>query len=93
MVGQEENQPRHGGERAGAQGAEPVREEAVAGIDLECEEMLGVAWDAYLATTGQEMPEHSFTIDYPALDPEWDFSFDDAERVALRLPKLDALYT
>jgi hypothetical protein len=69
-----------------------VREAAAAGIDLECEEMLGVAWDAYAVTTGQSMPERSFTIDYPALDPDWNFSFDDAERVAARLPKLDALY-
>ncbi|WP_406419451.1 DUF4240 domain-containing protein [Streptomyces sp. NBC_00873] len=69
-----------------------VREAAAAGIDLECEEMLGVAWDAYSVTTGQTMPERSFTIEYPDLDPEWNFSFDDAERVALRLPKLDALY-
>ncbi|MFE7238896.1 hypothetical protein [Streptomyces sp. NPDC057582] len=38
------------------------------------------------------VPERSFTIDYPALDPEWDFGFDDTERVALRLPTLDALY-
>ncbi|WP_406381414.1 DUF4240 domain-containing protein [Streptomyces sp. NBC_01618] len=69
-----------------------VREAAAAGIDLECEEMLGVAWDAYSVTAGQNMPARSFTIDYPVLDPEWDFSFDDAEQVALRLPKLDALY-
>ncbi|MER5358959.1 hypothetical protein [Streptomyces sp. NPDC002785] len=54
--------------------------------------MLGIAWDAHRAATGEDLPGGSFTIDYPALDPEWNFDFDDAERVALRLPKLDALY-
>ncbi|MFI9040946.1 DUF4240 domain-containing protein [Streptomyces sp. NPDC053726] len=62
------------------------------GLEMECEAMLGIAWDAHRAATGEDMPDDSFTIDYPDLDPEWDFDFDDAERVALRLPKLDALY-
>ncbi|MFI6860777.1 DUF4240 domain-containing protein [Streptomyces sp. NPDC050421] len=73
-------------------GLPAVRAAATEGVDLECEDVLGVAWDAYREATGEELPQESFTIDYPALDPEWDFDFDDAERVALRLPELDALY-
>ncbi|MFI6606747.1 DUF4240 domain-containing protein [Streptomyces sp. NPDC050507] len=69
-----------------------VRAAAAEGADLECEDVLGVAWDAYREATGEELPQDAFTIDYPDLDPEWDFDFDDAERVALRLPGLDALY-
>lgn len=69
-----------------------VRAAAEEGADLEGEDVLGVAWDAYRVATGEELPEGAFTIDYPGLDPEWDFDFDDAERVALRLPALDALY-
>ncbi|WP_327246333.1 hypothetical protein [Streptomyces sp. NBC_01320] len=38
------------------------------------------------------VPERSFSFDYPAPAPKWGFSFDDAERVALRLPKLEALH-
>ncbi|MER5845941.1 DUF4240 domain-containing protein [Streptomyces sp. NPDC002012] len=70
-----------------------IRAAAPEGLEMECERMLGIAWDAHRAAAGEELPGDSFTIDYPALDPEWDFDFDDAERVALRLPKLDALYT
>ena len=69
-----------------------VRAAAAEGMELECERVLGVAWDAYRTATGKTLPQGSFTIDYPGLDPEWDFDFDDAERVALRLPELDALY-
>ncbi|MFD4944325.1 DUF4240 domain-containing protein [Streptomyces sp. NPDC058239] len=70
-----------------------IRAAAPEGLEMECERMLGIAWDAHRAATGEKLPDHSFTIDYPGLDPEWDFDFDDAERVALRLPELDALYT
>ncbi|MFD9601596.1 DUF4240 domain-containing protein [Streptomyces sp. NBC_01224] len=69
-----------------------IRAAAPEGEEMECERTLGIAWDAHRAATGEDMPDDSFTIDYPGLDPEWDFDFDDAERVALRLPKLDALY-
>ncbi|MFI6060286.1 DUF4240 domain-containing protein [Streptomyces sp. NPDC051286] len=69
-----------------------IRAAAPEGEEVECERMLGIAWDAHRAATGTDLPGGSFTIDYPALDPEWNFDFDDAERVALRLPKLDALY-
>ncbi|MEU1350160.1 DUF4240 domain-containing protein [Streptomyces sp. NPDC005795] len=69
-----------------------VRAAAAEGADLECEGVLAVAWDAYREATGEQLPQGAFTIDYPDLDPEWDFDFDDTERVALRLPELDALY-
>ncbi|WP_406096936.1 DUF4240 domain-containing protein [Streptomyces sp. NBC_01013] len=69
-----------------------IRAAAVEFEEMECERVLGVVWDAYREATGETLPPDSFTIDYPALDPEWDFDFDDAEQVALRLPKLDALY-
>ncbi|MFJ1879470.1 DUF4240 domain-containing protein [Streptomyces sp. NPDC088137] len=69
-----------------------IRAAAPEGLEMECERTLGIAWDAHRTATDEDMPDDSFTIDYPDLDPEWDFDFDDAERVALRLPKLDALY-
>ncbi|WP_393058149.1 hypothetical protein [Streptomyces sp. LN549] len=37
-------------------------------------------------------PQASFTIDYPVLDPDGGFDFDDAEQIARRLPRLHALY-
>ncbi|MFF2960732.1 DUF4240 domain-containing protein [Streptomyces sp. NPDC057963] len=69
-----------------------IRAAAPEGMEVECERTLGIAWDAHRAATGEDMPAGSFTIDCPGLDPEWDFDFDDAERVASRLPKLAALY-
>ncbi|MCX4396629.1 DUF4240 domain-containing protein [Streptomyces sp. NBC_01767] len=69
-----------------------IRAAAPEGLEMECERTLGIAWDAHRTATDEDMPDDSFTLDYPDLDPEWDFDFDDAERVALRLPKLDALY-
>ncbi|MCM2414078.1 DUF4240 domain-containing protein [Streptomyces sp. RKAG290] len=69
-----------------------VKEAANEGMEAECEQLLGVAWDAYREVTGEDLPEDSFTVEYPALDPEWDFDFDDEEQIARRLPRLDALY-
>ncbi|MFB7184839.1 DUF4240 domain-containing protein [Streptomyces sp. NPDC056230] len=69
-----------------------IRAAAAEREEMECESMLAVAWGAHRAATGQNLPGGSFSIGYPALDPEWGFDFDDAERVALRLPKLAALY-
>ncbi|MEW1686514.1 DUF4240 domain-containing protein [Streptomyces sp. NPDC091265] len=69
-----------------------VKEAANEGMEAECEQLLGVAWDAYREVTGEDLPEDSFTVEYPALDPEWDFDFDDEEQMARRLPRLDALY-
>ncbi|MGW1106233.1 DUF4240 domain-containing protein [Streptomyces sp. NPDC002540] len=70
-----------------------IRAAAAEREEMECESMLAVAWRAHRAATGENLPGGSFSIKYPALDPEWGFDFDDAERVAPRLPKLAALYT
>ncbi|MFG2404043.1 DUF4240 domain-containing protein [Streptomyces brevispora] len=69
-----------------------VKEVAADYEELECERMLGVVWAAYRRVTGEQLPRGSFTVDFPALDPAWDFDFDDEEEMARRLPKLDALY-
>ncbi|HEY9368316.1 DUF4240 domain-containing protein [Streptomyces sp.] len=69
-----------------------VREAESEGIDLSCEQTLSIAWDAYETVTGAELPSDAFTITYPELDPDWDFDFDDHDRVAARLPRVAALY-
>jgi hypothetical protein len=66
---------------------------AAEGIDLDCEDMLSIAWNAHEKATGQELPADAFTIRYPCLDPAWDFDFDDREEMARRLPALTALYS
>lgn len=65
---------------------------AESGTDIECEDALGIPWDAHQAATGMKLPEDAFTIRYPALDPDWDFDFDDDAELAARLPRLAALY-
>ncbi|GLX97612.1 DUF4240 domain-containing protein [Herbidospora sp. NBRC 101105] len=65
---------------------------AAAGEDLWCEDILGVAWDAHLAATGEEPPADAFTVRYPRLDPGWDFDFDDEAEMRRRLPRLTTLY-
>ncbi|MET7636952.1 DUF4240 domain-containing protein [Streptomyces sp. NPDC005078] len=62
------------------------------GIDLDGEQTLSIAWDAYETATGTELPSDAFTINYPDLDPAWDFDFDDHSEVAARLPRIAALY-
>ncbi|MFG2875316.1 DUF4240 domain-containing protein [Streptomyces sp. NPDC048337] len=69
-----------------------VREAAAEGLELADEEALSIAWTAYESATGRELPEDSFTIDYPPLDPAWDFDFDDTQETAARLPRLSALF-
>ncbi|MFI7352941.1 DUF4240 domain-containing protein [Streptomyces avidinii] len=69
-----------------------VREAAAQGLELEDESALSIAWTAYEAGTGRELPADSFTISYPVLDPSWDFDFDDNEEMAARLPRLSALF-
>ncbi|MFE3493421.1 DUF4240 domain-containing protein [Streptomyces sp. NPDC059175] len=63
------------------------------GTDLDCEDMLCVAWNAHQKATGRELPADAFTIRYPDLDPAWKFNFDDREEMARRLPALTALYS
>lgn len=62
------------------------------GIDLDGEQTLSIAWDAYEIATGTELPSDAFTINYPDLDPAWDFDFDDHSEVAARLPRIAALF-
>jgi hypothetical protein len=69
-----------------------VRAAATGGSDLECEEALHIVWDAHVTATGEQLPTDAFRIRYPALDPEWDFDFDDRSEVSRRLPALAALY-
>ncbi len=69
-----------------------VREAAAKGRDLWDEGALSIAWRAYEAGTGRELPADSFTISYPALDPSWDFDFGDTDEISARLPRLSALF-
>ncbi|MET9518004.1 DUF4240 domain-containing protein [Streptomyces sp. NPDC002994] len=68
-----------------------VQAAAEAGIDLEGEQTLSIAWDAYERATGTELPSDAFTINYPNLDPAWNFDFDDHSRIAAQLPRIAAL--
>lgn len=52
--------------------------------------MLSVAWDAYRAATGHDIPDGAVEVDYPDPGPFWDFEDDD--EVQRRLPQLAALY-
>ncbi|WP_424213721.1 DUF4240 domain-containing protein [Streptomyces sp. BI20] len=64
--------------------------EALADLgELEGEEMLGVAWDAFRLATGRELPVGVFTVEYPDLAPGWDF--EDEEETGRRLPGLREL--
>jgi hypothetical protein len=69
-----------------------VRTAAADGAVLECEEMLHIAFTAYLAATGERFPAETFTVRHPVLDPDWDFDFDDGAEMARRLPRLAVLY-
>ncbi|MFE9399879.1 DUF4240 domain-containing protein [Streptomyces flavidovirens] len=69
-----------------------VHAAAAEGIELEGEQTLSIAWDAYERATGSELPSDAFTINYPNLDPAWNFDFDDHSRIAARLPRIAALY-
>ncbi|MFD0432047.1 hypothetical protein ACFQ60_47160 [Streptomyces zhihengii] len=51
-----------------------------------------MAWDAYKAATGTELPDDCITITYPDLDPAWNFDFDDHSQIGARLPRIAALY-
>ncbi|WP_441248646.1 DUF4240 domain-containing protein [Kitasatospora sp. McL0602] len=69
-----------------------VRAAAAAGEELDCERALGIAWRAYRAATGEDLPAGAFKIRYPRLDPDWGFDFDDSAELARRLPRLAALF-
>ena len=65
-----------------------VRRALAAGDELECEAMLGVAWDAYSAATDEDLPDAGKQA-LPELAPMWDFDDEDAMRE--HLPRLSAL--
>ncbi|MFJ9430275.1 DUF4240 domain-containing protein [Streptomyces sp. NPDC101490] len=71
-----------------------VRASATEGYDLECEDMLGIAWNAHVTATGERLPAGSPAIrtHSPRLDPAWAFDFDDSDEITRRLPRLAALY-
>ncbi|MFF4344435.1 DUF4240 domain-containing protein [Kitasatospora sp. NPDC001540] len=68
-----------------------VRAAVAAGIDLDCEEALGIAWHAYRAAAGADLPLPGSPVRLPDLDPEWDFDFDDHDELSRRLPRLARL--
>ncbi|NEC03710.1 DUF4240 domain-containing protein [Streptomyces sp. SID7909] len=70
---------------------EVVREAVADGMELEREGTLGIARNAHREATGEELPDGTVTIRYPALDPDWNFDFDDTDRIATRLPRVAAL--
>ncbi|MYY12923.1 DUF4240 domain-containing protein [Streptomyces sp. SID4919] len=72
-------------------GLDAVREVAGSWAELECERVLGVAWDAHRAATGEELPP-TWSVSYAPLDPDWSFDFDDEREIARRLPALAALF-
>ncbi|WP_327673890.1 DUF4240 domain-containing protein [Kitasatospora sp. NBC_00458] len=74
-------------------GLPAVRAFAADGIDIECEEALAIAWNAHREATGEELPDDASTLQYPALDPDWGFDFDDGDELSRRLPRLAELYS
>ena len=62
------------------------------GYEMEGEDVLGIAWNAHIKATGEQMPEGASSVSYPDLDSDWDFDFDDKTEMARRLPRLTALY-
>ncbi|HZE29962.1 MAG TPA: DUF4240 domain-containing protein [Actinoallomurus sp.] len=67
-----------------------VRAAAAQQEELECEEMLGIVWNAHLKVTGRELPQGAFTIRYPAVGFSWDF--EDRAQTRSHLPRLSELY-
>ena len=73
-------------------GLAAIRAKAPSGRPVECEDTLYIASRAYRALTGGELPGVRSGPNYPGLDPEWDFDFDDRAEMARRLPRLAALF-
>ncbi|WP_018653611.1 DUF4240 domain-containing protein [Actinomadura flavalba] len=67
-----------------------VRAAAETGEELEWEPALGIAWDAHRRAFGEVIPADAWTIDYPALEPFWDF--DDRAENGRRLPLLTGMF-
>ncbi|MFD8323732.1 DUF4240 domain-containing protein [Kitasatospora purpeofusca] len=73
-------------------GLPAVRAYARDGLDIECEDALGLAWYAHRAATGEDLPGEPSTCRLPELDPDWDFDFEDGDELGRRLPRLAKLY-
>jgi Protein of unknown function (DUF4240) len=73
-------------------GLAAIRAKAPSRRPVGCEDTLYIALRAYRAATGGELPGRAFRIEYPQLDLEWDFDFDDRAEMARRLPRLAALF-
>jgi hypothetical protein len=73
-------------------GLAAIRAKAPSGWPVECEDALYIASRAYRIVTGGELPGRSFRIEYPELDSEWGFDFEDRAEMARRLPRLAALF-
>lgn len=69
-----------------------VQSSAADGVDLEGEDILGIAWNAHISATGDQLPPGSPTIRHRELDPSWNFDFNDHDEMTRRLPRLAALY-
>ncbi|MFD9127647.1 DUF4240 domain-containing protein [Kitasatospora sp. NPDC059571] len=67
-----------------------VRTAAADGEELECEDALGIAWEAHRTAAGEDLPDGCFTITYPAI--QFDRDFEDEAETARRLPCLAALF-
>ncbi|MFF9489250.1 hypothetical protein [Streptomyces sp. NPDC014676] len=53
--------------------------------------MLGIAWNAHIPATGDQLPTSPSTIRYRELVPAWNFDFDDHNEMTRRLPRSAAL--
>ena len=69
-----------------------VQAAAADGMELECEDALGLARRAYRSATGGDPEQPLPSVPYPEPDvPGWEFDFDDGEEMARKLPRLSAL--
>jgi hypothetical protein len=59
-------------------------------MELDNEEMLSIAWNAYRSAFGEDLPRGSWTMSHPDPGEGWDF--DDRDETRRRLPRLSALY-
>ncbi|MFF5157927.1 DUF4240 domain-containing protein [Streptomyces sp. NPDC000348] len=69
-----------------------VRASAADGLDLECEEVLSVVWNAHVVAAGRQLPDDAFSIRCPEPDPTGDSDFDDHSEMTHRLPRLGSLH-
>jgi hypothetical protein len=58
-------------------------------MELDQEDVLSIAWNAYRTAFGEAIPQE-WSVRYPKLEGGWDF--DDRAETRRRLPRLTALY-